>query len=148
MFGKRSAVTDARDRYANLEVAFLLQRLEEHGGVVILTTNLRQNIDSAFLRRLDFILEFPVPDVDARAELWRRHLPGTAPLADNLDPLELARRHDLSGGSIANCTLTAAFSAAADGEVITTEHLAHAVELELRKLGRLSSRLTPATTRK
>ncbi len=148
MFGKRSAVTDARDRYANLEVAFLLQRLEEHGGVVILTTNLRQNIDSAFLRRLDFILEFPVPDVDARAELWHRHLPGTAPLADNLDPLELARRHDLSGGSIANCTLTAAFSAAADGEVITTEHLAHAVQLELRKLGRLSSRFTPATTRK
>jgi hypothetical protein len=141
LFGKRSAVSDARDRYANLEVAFLLQRLEQHDGVVILTTNLRQNVDQAFLRRLDFAVEFPVPDTAGRAELWRRHIPPSAPLDPAVELEELARRHDLSGGSIAGCARTAAFSAAADGRVITTRHLDRAVDLELRKLGRLGTAL-------
>jgi hypothetical protein len=135
IFGRRSAVTDARDRYANLEVAFLLQRLETHDGVSILTTNLRQNLDPAFLRRFDHAIEFPAPGPEQRAELWRRHLPPAAPLAADVDPVRLAR-HDLTGGSIATCTRVAAFAAAAEG-AIRMAHLEEAVRLEMRKLGRL-----------
>ncbi len=85
LFGKRSAVTDARDRYANLEVSYLLQRIESHPGASILTTNMRQNIDQAFLRRMDFIVDFPLPGEAERLAIWRRHLPAGAPVADDLD---------------------------------------------------------------
>jgi SpoVK/Ycf46/Vps4 family AAA+-type ATPase len=138
LFGKRSAVSDARDRYANLEVAYLLQRVETYPGVVILTTNLRQDVDQAFLRRLDFALDFPVPGAAERARLWRRHLPPAAPAEPGLDLDRLARAHPLPGGAIRNCARAAAFAAADDGGVITATHLERAVALELRKLGRLS----------
>jgi hypothetical protein len=138
LFGKRSAVTDARDRYANLEVAYLLQRVETYPGVVILTTNLRQDVDQAFLRRLDFAIDFPVPGPAERVRLWRRHLPPAAPLQDGIDLDRLARAHPLPGGAIRNCARAAAFAAADDGGVIALAHLEHAVALELRKLGRLS----------
>jgi hypothetical protein len=140
LFGKRSAVSDARDRYANLEVAYLLQRVETYPGVVILTTNLRQDVDQAFLRRLDFALDFPVPGAAERARLWRRHLPPAAPVESGLDLDRLARAHPLPGGAIRNCARSAAFTAADDGGVITAAHLERAVALELRKLGRLSVR--------
>lgn len=137
LFGKRSAVSDAHDRYANLEVAYLLQRIEEFTGAVVLATNLRQNLDQAFLRRLDFLVDFPLPDRDQRRALWQRHLPPQAPLAADID-LEALSKHSLPGGSIRNCTLHAAFAAADDGGRICAAHLEHAVRLEQRKLGRLS----------
>lgn len=137
LFGRRSAVTDARDRYANLEVAYLLQRLETHDGAAILTTNLRQNLDAAFLRRFDYAIEFTPPSPEHRAELWRRHLPAAAPLAADVDVAALAR-HDLSGGSIATCARVAAFTAAASGTIAMAD-LEAAVTLEQRKLGRLAA---------
>ncbi len=139
LFGKRSAVSDARDRYANIEVAFLLQRIEAYRGAVILTTNLRQNVDRAFLRRLDFSVEFPLPGRDEREQLWRRHLPPALPLAAGVDIGTLAGAHRLSGGSIANAARTAAYAAADDGGVVTLTHLEGALRMELRKLGRLSA---------
>jgi ATPase family protein associated with various cellular activities (AAA)/winged helix domain-containing protein len=138
LFGKRSAVTDARDRYANIEIAYLLQRIEGYPGVVILTTNMRQDVDQAFLRRLDFAVDFPVPGPDERVELWRRHLPASAPLDDDVDVARLGAAHRLAGGAIRNAARAAAFAAAEDGGAIGMGHLQHAVTLELRKLGRLS----------
>jgi len=138
LFGKRSAVTDARDRYANLEVAYLLQRVETYPGVVILTTNLRHDVDQAFLRRIDFAIDFPLPGPAERVRLWRRHLPPEAPVDDAIDLGRLAAAHPLPGGAIRNCARAAAFAAAADGGVIRAAHLEQAVALELRKLGRLS----------
>ena len=138
LFGKRSAVSDARDRYANLEVAYLLQRVETYPGVVILTTNLRQDVDQAFLRRIDIAIDFPVPGPAERARLWRRNLPPRAPLSDAIDLDRLAAAHPLPGGAIRNCARAAAFAAAGDGGVIAAEHLDQAIALELRKLGRLS----------
>jgi SpoVK/Ycf46/Vps4 family AAA+-type ATPase len=137
LFGKRSAVSDAHDRYANLEVAYLLQRIEEFTGAVILTTNLRHNLDQAFLRRLDFVVDFPLPDRAHRRLLWERHFPAEAPVADDID-LDALAAHNLPGGSIRNCVLQAAFAAADDGRVITVAHLEQAVRLEQRKLGRLA----------
>jgi SpoVK/Ycf46/Vps4 family AAA+-type ATPase len=138
LFGKRSSVTDARDRYANIEIAYLLQRIESYPGIVILTTNMRQDVDQAFLRRLDFAVDFPLPGVQQRAELWRRHLPTRAPVGEDVDVEQLAAAHPLPGGAIRNATRSAAFAAADDGGTIVMAHLRHAVSLELRKLGRLS----------
>jgi hypothetical protein len=138
LFGRRSAVSDARDRYANLEVAYLLQRLETYDGAVILTTNLRHNLDQAFLRRFDFTIDFPLPDAAQRAELWRRHLPAEAPTR-GLQFEHLAAIHQITGGSIASCARLAAFAAAQDDGPITMQHLERAVALELRKLGRLGA---------
>jgi transposase-like protein len=141
LFGKRSAVSDAHDRYANIEVAYLLQRIEEFTGAVVLATNLRHDIDQAFLRRLDFVVDFPLPDRARRRLLWERHFPDQAPLADDID-LDVLADHNLPGGSIRNCVLRAAFAAAQDGREISLVHLEQAVRLEQRKLGRLA--ITPA----
>jgi hypothetical protein len=138
LFGKRSPVTDARDRYANIEIAYLLQRIETYPGIVILTTNMRQDVDQAFLRRLDFAVDFPLPGLEQRIELWRRHLPARAPVGEDVDLVALATAHHLPGGAIRNAARSAAFAAADDGGAITMVHLQHAVSLELRKLGRLS----------
>jgi SpoVK/Ycf46/Vps4 family AAA+-type ATPase len=137
LFGKRTAVGDAHDRYANIEVAYLLQRIEQFAGAVVLATNLRRNLDQAFLRRLDFVLDFPLPDRDRRRALWERHLPAEAPLAGDVD-LDALAEHALPGGSIRNCVLHAAFAAAQDGGAIHAAHLGEAVRLEQRKLGRLA----------
>jgi ATPase family associated with various cellular activities (AAA) len=137
LFGRRSAVSDAHDRYANLEVAYLLQRIEEFAGAVVLATNLRHNLDQAFLRRLDFAIDFPLPDRAQRRQLWQRHIPSEAPLAADVD-LDALSEHNLPGGSIRNCALHAAFTAAENGRVISSAHLEHAVRLEQRKLGRLA----------
>ena len=115
IFGKRSEVRDARDRYANVEVAYLLQRLENYDGLAVLTTNLRGNIDEAFIRRLDCVMEFPLPEETERLRIWRLALPAMAPLADDVDLLFLARKFKLAGGHIRNIALTAGFLAAADG---------------------------------
>src|SRR5207302_6741953 len=102
LFGKRSEVRDARDRYANVEVAYLLQRLETYEGLAVLTTNLRGNIDEAFVRRLDCVLEFPLPEEAERLQIWRRALPAEAPVADDADLAFLARKFKLARGHVRN----------------------------------------------
>jgi hypothetical protein len=138
VFGKRSEVKDAHDRYANIEVAYMLQKMECYDGAVILATNLRSNIDDAFLRRLDLAIEFPFPELDQRRAIWRTLLPARAPVADDVDLDLLAANFRLSGGSIRNCSLAAAFIAADDGGTIAMRHLVQAVFAEYLKLGRLT----------
>ena len=139
LFGKRTEVRDAHDRYANVEVAYLLQRMERFDGTAILTTNLRSNLDEAFTRRLDVIVDFPMPEEADRRRLWELHLDGALPLADGLDLGFLARRFRLSGGNIRNIVLTAAHRAAATGQAVTMDDLVRATDREYRKLGRLST---------
>jgi SpoVK/Ycf46/Vps4 family AAA+-type ATPase len=135
LFGKRSEVKDAHDRHANIEVAYLLQRVESFAGLAIMTTNFRRNIDQAFLRRFRFAVEFPQPDAAARERIWRQSFPAGAPLADDLDFRFIARRLDLSGGNIRQITLRAAFAAAAENEPIAMKHLVDATRAELVKIG-------------
>jgi SpoVK/Ycf46/Vps4 family AAA+-type ATPase len=134
LFGKRSDVKDSHDRYANLEVAYLLQRMEAYRGLAILTTNLRANVDRAFLRRLRFVVQFPFPDQLLRAELWRRAFPARTP-TEELDAAALARLQ-VSGGSIHAMAVSAAFEAAAQGTGVRREHLLHAARVEYAKAER------------
>jgi ATPase family protein associated with various cellular activities (AAA)/winged helix domain-containing protein len=138
LFGKRSEVRDSHDRYANIEVAYLLQKMEGYAGAVILATNFRQNIDDAFLRRLDVVVDFPFPEAEDRQRIWRLLLPDTAPVAEDIDLDFLASQFKLSGGAIRNCSLSAAFMAADDDGKIGMRHLIRAVALEYGKLGRLT----------
>jgi SpoVK/Ycf46/Vps4 family AAA+-type ATPase len=138
LFGKRSEISDSHDRYANIEVAYLLQKMEGYAGAVILATNYRRNIDDAFVRRLDFVIDFPFPEAEDRKRIWRLLLPTEAPLGDDLDIDFLATQFKLSGGSIRNCSLSAAFQAADDDGVIGMRHLVRAVALEYGKQGRLT----------
>ncbi len=137
VFGKRSEVKDARDRYANVEVAYLLQRMEQFDGMAVLTTNLRANVDEAFLRRLDAIVDFPLPEVEDRRRLWERNLSANAPKADDIDLDFLARRFSLAGGNIRNVAVGAAFLAADAGRPLGMEDLVRETAREYRKLGRL-----------
>jgi SpoVK/Ycf46/Vps4 family AAA+-type ATPase len=134
LFGKRGEVKDGHDRYANLEVAYLLQRMESYRGLAILTTNLRSNLDRAFLRRLRFVVQFPFPDAPQRAEIWRRVFPAATPL-DGIDPDALARL-TVSGGSIHSIALAAAFAAAEDRMPVSPEHVLRAARLEYAKAER------------
>jgi hypothetical protein len=137
LFGKRSEVKDAHDRYANIEVGYLLQRMESFEGVAILTTNLQGNIDAAFIRRLRFVIEFPIPDKVLRRQLWEQSLPGPAWRAGDLDLDTLAERFALSGGNIQNIGIAAAHLAAAcPSGRITNVHLVRATVRELEKTGR------------
>jgi len=138
LFGKRSGISDAHDRYANIEVAYLLQKMEGYIGAVILATNFRSNIDDAFLRRLDFVIDFPFPEPDDRRRIWELLLPAQAPVGEDVDLDFLATRFKLSGGAIRNCSLAAAFIAAEEGGAIGMAHLVRAVALEYGKLGRLT----------
>lgn len=135
LLGKRSEVKDAHDRYANIEVAYLLQRMEAYEGLAILTTNLRQNLDAAFLRRLRFIIDFPRPDAIAREEIWRRCLPEKSHTLDAAAFRLLARKVELTGGHIRQITLRAAFLAAAADKPIGFEHIIYATNAEFAKLG-------------
>jgi SpoVK/Ycf46/Vps4 family AAA+-type ATPase len=135
LFGRRTEVGDARDRYANLETAYLLSRMERFEGLVVLATNLRQNLDGAFARRLDFIVGFPPPDARQRARLWRRLLPPDAPLDPAVDLGRLAALYAIPGGLIRSAAVSAGYLAAADGAVITTSHLVHAIRREYVKAG-------------
>ncbi|MCL2396395.1 MAG: ATP-binding protein [Acidimicrobiaceae bacterium] len=138
IFGKRSEVKDARDRYANVEVAYLLQRMEQFEGVAILTTNLRANVDEAFLRRIDVLVEFSVPDPEARARLWAKQLRPQVPVTGDIDLAFLANSFEFSGGNIRNVVLAAAFEAAEADEAVSMAHLVRATAAEYRKLGRLT----------
>jgi SpoVK/Ycf46/Vps4 family AAA+-type ATPase len=150
LFGKRTEISDAHDRYANLETAYLLSRLERFEGLTILSTNLRRNIDPAFMRRLEFIVDFDLPDRDQRLAIWKCHVPDASLLADDVDLAELASHYPLVGGLIRNAAVAAAFLAAAEdegfadpaGEVsrrdfqrITRAHLLRAIQREYEKVG-------------
>jgi SpoVK/Ycf46/Vps4 family AAA+-type ATPase len=137
LFGKRSEVKDAHDRYANIEIGYLLQKMEEYDGIAILATNLRQNMDEAFVRRMHVIVEFPFPDEEYRRRIWEVVFPCEAPLGNDIDFGVLAREVKLPGGNIKNIAVTAAFYAAHDGGVIQMMHLLRAVRQEYRKLGRI-----------
>jgi hypothetical protein len=136
LFGKRSEVRDSHDRYANIEVGYLLQKMEEHDGIAILATNARQHLDAAFLRRLLSIVEFPFPDEPQRECIWQVAFPKEAPLAADVDFALLAREVRLCGGNIKNIALVASFHAAREGGVIEMRHIAHAARREHQKLGR------------
>lgn len=136
LFGKRSEVKDAHDRYANIEVGYLLQKMEEYEGVAILATNLRQNMDEAFVRRLHFIVEFSFPDEESRQRIWQVTFPKEAPIGEDVDFDFLAREVRLAGGNIKNIGLAAAFYAADEDSVIQMPHLLKAALREHQKLGR------------
>lgn len=133
IFGKRSEVKDAHDRNANVEVAYLLQQIEEHDGVCIMATNLIGNIDAAFMRRITYVVRFPFPDPAMREEIYRRTVPAEAPLSDDIDWGFLAEKFELSGGHIKNIVLSAAFLAALEGTPIGMSQLLRAAVGELRK---------------
>lgn len=137
LFGKRTEVSDAHDRYANLESAYLLARLERFDGVAILATNLRGNLDPAFLRRFELVMEFTEPGPTERAAIWRAQFPPGAPLAPGLDFDALAALHPLPGALIRNAALGAAFIAAAQGQPIARRHIEHALQAEYDKSGRI-----------
>jgi DNA-binding SARP family transcriptional activator/ATP-dependent 26S proteasome regulatory subunit len=137
LFGKRSQVRDAHDRYANLEISYLLQKMEDHEGVVILATNLRKNLDDAFVRRLHAVIEFPVPGVEERRRIWEQVWPEATPRDQGLDLDLLAQQIDLPGGNIRNIALAGAFLAAADGGVVTMAHVVRATRREYRKMGKI-----------
>jgi len=132
LFGKRTEVRDSHDRYANIEVSYLLQRMESYRGLAILTTNMKSVLDTAFLRRIRFIVHFPFPDISQRAEIWRRVFPRETP-TENLDAGKLARLN-IAGGNIRNIALHAAFLAADAAQPIGMGHLLHAARSEYAKL--------------
>lgn len=138
LFGKRSEVRDAHDRYANVETSYLLQRLESFDGLAVLSTNLRANLDEAFTRRLDLVIEFPEPDVRLRRELWDRCLGSVLPRAADVDLDFCARAFSLSGGGIRSASITAAYLAAAEGGPVRMAQLVRGAYLEYRKAGRLT----------
>jgi AAA+ superfamily predicted ATPase len=137
LFGRRSSVSDAHDRYANIETAYLLQRTEEYDGLVILASNLPKNVDEAFLRRLHFSVSFREPDEAERLQIWRQMFPPEAPLANDIDLESLARRVKLTGGHLRNIGLASAFLAADEGQPIAMRHLMVATGYELQKIGKM-----------
>lgn len=137
LFAKRSEVRGANDRYANVEVAYLLQRMERFDGLALLTTNLRSNIDEAFVRRLDAVVEFPLPDAALRRDLWERSLGSKVPRGDDLDLGFLSETFPMSGGNIHSVCLSAGYRAAESGEPVSMRDAVRCVAREYRKLGRL-----------
>ncbi len=138
IFGKRSEVSDAHDRYANIEVAYLLQRLELYDGLVVMATNLQGNIDQAFLRRIHVAVDFPMPEEEERRTIWLRSFPKTAP-SEELDFDFLAKQFKVTGGIIRNASLAAGFFAAEEGVPISMDLVMRGVEREFEKMGRLRS---------
>ena len=137
LFGQRSEVRDSHDRYANIEVAYLLQRMETFDGLAVLSTNLRSNIDDAFTRRIDVIVDFALPDATRRRRLWE-HSISSLPQRDDLDLDFVAGAFELSGGNIRSIAVTLAYRAASGERAIDMGDVVRAVAEEYRKLGRLT----------
>ena len=135
LFGKRSEVKDSHDRYANIEVGYLLQRMEEYRGLAILTTNMKDSLDDAFLRRLRFVVNFPAPDTESREKIWKRIFPSSVPLDDHVDYGNLAQL-DVTGGHIRNIALGSAFLAAEDNSSVNMSHIRRAAIEEYGKMNR------------
>lgn len=136
LFGKRSEVRDSHDRYANIEISYLLQKMEEYEGLAILATNLKANLDESFTRRLAFTVHFPFPDEASRRCIWEKIWPTEMSLDQDVDIDCLARQFKLSGGNIKNIALASAFLAAEDRSSVTMSHLMHATGREYQKLGK------------
>jgi ATP-dependent 26S proteasome regulatory subunit len=139
LFGKRSEVKDSHDRYANIEISYLLQRMEAYDGVTVLATNLRANLDEAFTRRLQFAVNFPFPEAEDRKRIWKTLIPNDVPVDKDIDFDYLAERFRFSGGNIRNVIVSATYLAAADGGLVTMGHFLHGTRRELQKMGRLVS---------
>jgi SpoVK/Ycf46/Vps4 family AAA+-type ATPase len=137
LFGKRTQISDAHDRYANIEVSYLLQKMEEYEGIVILATNLRENMDDAFTRRIKFVVEFPFPDEESRLQIWKGHFPKEAPVNKSINYQYLAEHFPLSGGNIANTVLNSAFLASEIGSDINMDRIIHGTKREYEKVGKL-----------
>ena len=137
LFGKRSEVKDSHDRYANIEINYLLQKMEEYEGIVIMASNLQKNIDEAFTRRLRFIVEIPFPDRNYRARIWRNIFPAETPRATDIEFDFLAGKFEISGGHIKNIALNAAFLAAENSGVVSMKHIIRATKREFQKMGRM-----------
>ena len=142
LFGKRTEVKDSHDRHANVEVSYLLQRMEAYQGLAILTTNLKESLDKAFLRRIRFVIKFPFPDATQRAEIWRRIFPNQTP-TQGLEVSKLGKLN-VAGGNIRNIALNAAFIAADAGEPVMMKHILAAAKSEYVKLEQI---LTDTETR-
>ncbi len=140
LFGKRTEVKDSHDRYANIEVNYLLQKMEEHEGVVILATNLSKNVDDAFLRRVHFSVIFPLPEKDERLLVWQRVFPAEAPVGEDIDWSFLARRFKIAGGNIKNIAVGAAFLAKRENSDITMRHVVLSAKREFQKMGKLCTK--------
>lgn len=136
LFGKRSEVKDAHDRYANIEIGYLLQKMEEYEGIVILATNLRNNMDEAFARRIQFTIEFPFPDERERKLMWQGIFPDNTPLAKDIDYDFLSEKLKITGGNIKNIALTSAFYAAKQAPEIEMSHIMLAAKREYQKIGK------------
>jgi AAA+ superfamily predicted ATPase len=136
LFGKRSEVKDAHDRYANIEINYLLQKMEEHEGIAILATNMSKSIDDAFLRRMNFIVEFPFPTEEYRLAIWQKVFPEQTPLDKKID-YEFLSKLQISGGNIKNIALAAAFLAAETSGAVKMEHVAKAARREFEKIGKV-----------
>lgn len=139
LFGKRSEVRDSHDRYANIEISYLLQKMEEYEGLSILATNLNRNMDEAFVRRLTFTIPFPFPDEAHRHRIWQAVWPQEAPLAEDVDLEGLARQFKLAGGNIKNIALASAFLAVEENSAIAMHHLVQATRREYQKMGKVLS---------
>jgi SpoVK/Ycf46/Vps4 family AAA+-type ATPase len=137
LFGKRSEVRDSHDRYANVEISYLLQKMEEYEGVVHVLTQVGRQNDDAFVRRMHFTVEFPFPGERERHRIWSRIWPENAPRDQNLDLKFMAHQFELAGGNIRNIALAAAFQAAADGGAVSMPHLVHATRREYQKMGKI-----------
>ena len=140
IFAKRTEVKDSHDRNANLETSYLLQKMEEHTGITILTTNFLENIDKAFFRRINYVVHFAFPNAAARKEIWQKMFTKEVPLAKDIDFNFIAKQFELSGGSIKNACLTAAFMAASENTEITMKHMIKSIEYEIQKQGKMVSK--------
>lgn len=136
IFGKRTEVKNSHDRYANIEVSYLLQKMEEYEGITILASNFRQNIDEAFLRRMQFVMEFPFPDKKDREKIWQTMFPSEAPVSDEINFDFLADKLDVTGGNIKNMAVSAAFIASGEEEPIGMRHVLLAAKREYKKLNK------------
>lgn len=137
LFGKRSEVKDSHDKYANIETAYLLQKMEEYEGITVLATNLLNNIDEAFIRRISYIIKFPFPDEEQREKIWRSMFPKEAPIGDDVDFKYVASKFQVAGGYIKNIAVSSAFMAADAGTVIGMRHILQAVKYEMQKTGKI-----------
>ncbi len=137
LFGKRTEVRSSHDRHANVETGFLLQKMEEHRGIVVLATNLRKNMDDAFLRRINFTMEFAMPDEEHRLSIWQGIWPDKIPLCSDIDPQLLANRFEISGANIRNIAVMAAFLSAEEGTKVELKHLMKAARREYQKIGEM-----------
>ncbi len=140
LFGARSDVKDAHDRYANIEVGYLLQKMEEYTGIAILATNMKDNMDDAFIRRMHSIVEFYYPDEKHRYKIWKKAFTSKTPMKNDVDLAFMAKQFHLSGGNIRNIALFAGFYAASNGGQVTMEHLIYSTKREFEKMGRSATR--------